>query len=201
MSGAEKLKKPFDLQARFVILVSGRLGLRGGEISHIKKHWLDFDREMINIPYYESCDCGYCYQQAKQEANHNENLTIEEAMENRWHTKTEQSARTIPYSFSERIMNTIDKFFKKYDKYPRSRHSVNRRIEQAKRNTDLDIRIYPHALRATAATHHAYRGLPGIALQNLMGWTHLKTAQKYLRKSAGATKRALDKIYKGDKNE
>jgi len=73
--------------------------------------------------------------------------------------------------------------------------SVNRRVRQAKDKTDLEKRIYPHALRATAATYHAYQGLPPLALQNLMGWSNLETAQKYLRKSAGATAKALNDIY------
>lgn len=59
----------------------------------------------------------------------------------------------------------------------------------------MEKRIYPHALRATAATYHAYNGLPAIALQNLMGWADLETAQKYLRKSAGATEKALEEIH------
>jgi len=55
--------------------------------------------------------------------------------------------------------------------------------------------VYPHALRATAGTHHAYRGLSTIALQSLMGWEQIDTARKYLRVSGGATAKALEDVY------
>jgi len=152
---------------------------------------------MINVPYYEPCSCGYCVQQAKQEAEHNDDLTLEEAMEGRWHAKTRQAARAVPFNFSNRVQNVVEDFFKEFEEYPNSRLSVNRRIRQAKRHTDIERHIYPHALRATAATYHAYKGLPALALQNLMGWSNLETAQKYLRKSAGATKKALNEIHRG----
>jgi len=150
---------------------------------------------MIKIPYHEPCDCGYCHQQAKQEVEHNEDLTIEEAMKNRWHAKTKQASRAVPFGFSEEVEEVISNFFEKYDEFPTSRLSVNRRVRQAKNKTGIKRRVYPHALRATAATYHAYNGLPAIALQNLMGWSNLETAQKYLRKSAGATAKALNDIY------
>lgn len=195
LKGAEDLGQPTRLEAKFVILVAGRLGLRAGEISHMKRHWINFDRQLIQIPYYESCNCGYCYQQAKQEVEHNKELTIEEAMNNRWHAKTEYASRAVPYSFSNELREIIIEFFKKYGEFPTSRLSVNRRVRQAKDESSLGKRVYPHALRATAATYHAYKGLPAIALQNLMGWSKLRTAQKYLRKSAGATAKALEEIH------
>jgi integrase len=57
---------------------------------------------------------------------------------------------------------------------------------------DLDPgRVYPHALRATAAMHHAYRGVPTGVLQNLMGWETLQTANKYIRLSGEPAAEAL----------
>jgi len=43
--------------------------------------------------------------------------------------------------------------------------------------------------------HHAYKGLPAPALQNLFGWTDLETAQKYVRLSGGKTRDALNKVH------
>jgi site-specific recombinase XerD len=56
-------------------------------------------------------------------------------------------------------------------------------------------RVYPHALRATAATFHAYRGLDPVPLQALIGWSCLSTAQKYIRLSGGTTAKALNDIH------
>lgn len=51
--------------------------------------------------------------------------------------------------------------------------------------------IYPHALRATAATYHSYRGLPPSALQSFMGWADLSVANKYVRLTGEQTAMAL----------
>ncbi len=63
----------YALQARFVILVAGRLGLRAGEIAHMREEWVDWRDKMIEIPAHEPCDkgrgggkCGYCRQMAEQ---------------------------------------------------------------------------------------------------------------------------------------
>ena len=122
---------------------------------------------------------------------------MEKALEGRWHAKTEQSARAVPYRFSDKVEGVVEDFFNKYEDYPKSRLSVNRRVRQAKRESELEKRVYPHALRATAATFQAYKGLPTVALMNLLGWADLETAQKYIRKSAGATEKALNEIHKG----
>lgn len=39
-----------DLEARFVLLVGGRLGLRRGEIAHIRSDWIDWRKRRIDIP-------------------------------------------------------------------------------------------------------------------------------------------------------
>lgn len=62
----------------------------------------------------------------------------------------------------------------------------------AKIAPELDhTQIYPHALRATAASYYAARGLDVYALQGLMGWKMLKTAEVYIQKSGEHTARKL----------
>ena len=47
------------------LIAAGRLGLRGGELAHFRKDWVDFEKQVINIPAYQDCNCGYCRQQAE----------------------------------------------------------------------------------------------------------------------------------------
>ncbi|QLG61108.1 tyrosine-type recombinase/integrase [Halorarum salinum] len=56
-------------------------------------------------------------------------------------------------------------------------------------------KLYPHALRATAATYHAYHGLPATALQSFMGWGKISAANKYVRLSGKQTAKALHTTY------
>jgi site-specific recombinase XerD len=60
---------------------------------------------------------------------------------------------------------------------------------------DIDDRVYPHYLCATAASYHAYQGVAPVPLQALMGWSDLATAQKYIRISGRATADALRQVH------
>ena len=188
----EQLPEPDRFEARLICLMAGRLGLRAGEIAHTTVEWIDWDRELIRIPEQEGdCNCGYCRRQAKQEANHNENLSFEQAMRSRWHPKTLASARVIPFDVSLRVELCIERFADRYSEFPKSRSTINRRVHEVAEQSELPGRVYPHCLRATAASFHSYRGVPPVPLQALMGWGDLSTAQKYIRISGSATAKAV----------
>nr|WP_233710693.1 tyrosine-type recombinase/integrase [Natronococcus pandeyae] len=71
----------------------------------------------------------------------------------------------------------------------RARRSIDG--NEAAETADLRGRVYPHCLRATAASYHAYQGVAPVPLQALMGWSDLATAQKYIRISGTAIADAL----------
>lgn len=193
---AQRLPSPgFALQCKFVILSAGRLGLRRSEISHLTEDWVDWDDKMIRVPRHVECDCGTCRQHAKQKAEYNEHVTFEEAMEHRWHPKTEAAIREIPFGFSARVEVMLNRFFDQHDEYPCSGTSVGRRLQRAVDNCDEIDDLYPHALRATAATYHAGRGLSVTPLQSLMGWADLDTPMRYVKASGKNTARELESIH------
>jgi integrase len=66
----------YGLQCRFILFLSGRLGLRAGEIAHMKEDWIDWRRSMIEIPLHQTCEkgkdggiCGMCKQNARQKSD------------------------------------------------------------------------------------------------------------------------------------
>jgi integrase len=85
----------------------------------------------------------------------------------------------------------IEEFADRYEGFPKSVSTINRRLSEAVALSDVDGRVYPHCLRATAASYHSYRGVTPVPLQGLMGWSDLTTAQKYIRISGIATARAI----------
>lgn len=195
IEACDRLAEPYRLEARFICLLAGRLGLRAGEIAHLSTEWLDWERKLIRIPEFEPCDCGYCRRQARQEANHNESLTFDQARANRWHPKTVSSARVVPFDVSLRVELCVERFANRYDRFPKSRSTINRRLQEVAELADITGRVYPHCLRATAASYHSYRGVPPVPLQALMGWSDLSTAQKYIRISGTATARAIRHVH------
>jgi integrase len=204
LEGCSKMRDYYGFQARFVALVAGRLGMRAGEIAHMREDWVDWRRNMVVVPRHEPCEkgkdggpCGYCRQQAQQRVEHNDDLALDDALAYSWSAKTDAAAREIPFDFDPRVSLAVERFFEKYDEYPTSRQSVNRRVTKAAETApQLDATdVYPHALRATAATFHAARGLDVLPLQAMFGWADLSTAQNYIQKSGENTARALHGIH------
>ena len=203
VGGAKLLKPPWNLEALFVVFVGGRLGMRVGEIAHLERSWVNFETGMIEVPSHEPCRkgrdggrCGYCRRQARRViANDDTGLELEDVLDSYWNPKTPASERAIPFEFSERAENIIRAFFDFYEAVPFSVATARRRVKLAGEAAEIARRLYPHCLRATAATHHAYNGLGVVSLQALMGWRKLATAEKYLRLSGGRTKRALHELY------
>lgn len=111
------------------------------------------------------------------------NITLEEALAERWEPKTEAGARTVPFDHDVRLQMCIERFADRYDEWPRSRATVNRRINGAAENADLEARVYPHALRATAASAFAFKEISVYALMSIMGWSDLATARTYIQAS------------------
>lgn len=200
---ADELPPPYGAECTFVLYAAGRLGMRAGEIAHISEEWVDWERSLIEIPKHTPCEsgvhggpCGYCKQQARQAAGNDEALSYDEALEQRWQPKTENSVRAIPFDFAADVEAVVSAFFSEFDEFEQSRAAVNRRVDRVLDAAGMDRdELYPHALRATAASWHAYRGLSAAPLQSMFGWNQLTTAQKYIRLSGGATADALRQVH------
>lgn len=196
LDGCEELSDPHRFEARLICLLAGRLGLRRGEIAHFSTEWLDWDRELLQIPSFDACDCGYCRRQARSEARNSDDLSYDNALADRWHPKTAASARVIPFDMSLRVELCIEEFDERYETFPKSTATINRRLQEAFEQSDLNGRVYPHCLRATAASYHSYQGVTPVPLQAMMGWSDLATAQKYIRISGTETARAIRKAHR-----
>jgi integrase len=199
VDAAYELDDQFVSETLLILFAGGRLGLRAGEIAHLDESWINWQRSIIEIPQYWPCEkgedggiCGYCRKAAEQACEYDEDLSMEDALEARWNPKTTNSARAVPFDFTERIEAVITAFFKEFSEFESSRASINRRVdrvlEAAGYATDT---CWPHALRATAATYLAYERLGVVPLQAMFGWASIETARKYVRLSGGATQKAL----------
>lgn len=196
---ADDMADPYRLDCLFVLIVAGRLGLRAGELCHVDESWINWERQQIEIPRFDPCTkgqdgdvCGYCRDRAKESADAFEDKSVKQALEERWNPKTENGSRAVPFGFDGRVGDVLTEFFMFRDAYDRSRSSVNRRVDRMLDAAEYPRSMcYPHSLRATAAIYHCARGLNTAALQSLMGWAELSTAQNYVRLSGEQTRRAL----------
>lgn len=142
-------------------------------------------------PVIRSLCLWVCPRQARAEAGNNDQLTYSEALAGRWHPNTAAAARVMPFDTSLRVELCIEEFVERNGQFPKSPSTTNRRLSEAAAHADIEGRVYPHCLRATAASHHSYRGVTPVPLQGLMGRSDLTTAQKYIRISVTVTARAI----------
>lgn len=202
VAGAQQLDGDDRIEALAAVCLLGRGGLRRGELAHLRTEWIDWTREMIQIPAYQPCEkgrhgevCGDCRQKAKQRVDYADgDLDLATAAADRWRPKTPAAAREIYVGWDPRTMVALERFADRYDAWPLSSQGVARRVQwaaEAAAGLEADD-VYPHALRATAATELAGRGLESHALLQYFGWSQLSTAQVYLGRSAGNTARQLD---------
>lgn len=234
LRGARQLKSPFDFEARLVVHCTATLGMRAGEVAHLRAGWIDFDERVLEIPSHEECDfgqfdgevCGYCRNRARDYVSthtlsledakaevrdefedvdlddvaieelarkriKDEEVTMEEAIERQWQPKTAAAARTIPIDFDVRTLMTLEEFADRHDRFPKSRATVNRRINKAAEVAGLTGRIYPHALRATSANRMVVSGVSAHSLMAIMGWQSFDTARVYVSRNQQAAANEL----------
>lgn len=199
----EKVDEKYQLESLYLIRVMGELGLRAGEISHMTEEWVDFDQLEITLPVYDQCckgkdggPCGYCKKRARAEAEKDESITYETALRTRWKPKNEES-RTIWFGFDESLVELIDEYLYKNGEFARARVTINRRIDRVAEACEMvnKSEIYPHALRAHAATFHANKGMRAFHLKEFMGWSDVDGAMPYIKMASGDVRSELKRIH------
>lgn len=204
--GSSRQASAYDLETRALILITGRLGLRRGEMAHLSANWVDRQRKMLMIPDYDPCTggrggglCGYCRQAVDQMERNRDDPDRDELKKLYWRPKTEASVRSIPYgSISTRVEFAVEWLCATHDGWPYSSSTVRRRIEEAAENAPgLEREVTPHGLRGTAATFHAGNGVRWQALKTMMGWRENDTPKQYLSIDGAMTRKALGEVYGG----
>ena len=155
-----------DEYDRIIFVTSAHLGMRSSEIANMKRSWVDFGRQVVQIPY-KSGD---------------------------WNAKNKSAARTIPYgNMRHRVKKELETFFDYHEEVPVDRRTVWYRVKRMAKSANITRNVYPHSLRATAAFQFAEAGLSAQALRQIMGWSQLNTAQSYINQTGRAAERELEK--------
>jgi len=170
-------------ECKFLLTIMGKLGLRPGEACHISEDWVDFDEKIIEIPEFDKCTygkdggvCGYCKDRAESHANHNDEITYEEAEELWWQPANEQAQRQVRYDWLDDGGEVIEEFFEENEEYTPSRSSINRRVDRIAESTPIIDKddVNPKALRGHAAIKLANDGLSVIKIREILGYEGYK---------------------------
>lgn len=155
LEGARNLKGSFSIEARFVIMTAGLMGMRIGEIIHIDESWINSHRRMIEVPEYHDCCggtndgevCGYCRNRANDyveshnrepeelksqiRTNYRRNLD-EDVLEEMAIEKSKEDSVTFDEALDERWTPKTDNAVRKipYDFKPRLHLCIDDFIEE-----------------------------------------------------------------------
>ena len=145
-------------------------GMRADELAAMRRDWLDFHKGLIQIP-------------------ETDRIT-------KWRPKSSAGARTIPaLDMSPNGWDAIRRYMTAHEGIDISRQTIYRRTVKLSHAAGMTRRIYPHALRATAATEAAYKINNPSVLCDIFGWSDLKTAQIYIRRAGGQAQEAVKRAY------
>lgn len=155
----------FRSQDRLLAAACALLGLRVGEVARLRKDWVNFQAQELRIP----------------------------AVDGAWTPKTKAGTRTVPYGWSPFTSESVGRYFSAENDVGLSEVTIWRRVRKIAEAGGLTKRVYPHSLRATAATQFASMGLGEAELCAVMGWENLKTAAHYVRVGGVRVKDALER--------
>jgi len=203
--GASRLGGDRGLEAWSAIVILGRLGLRGGELTHFDASWVDQYQGIVEIPGHDPCDkgrdgsvCASCKQAIRQRKGHGDERSEEEIAEQYWMPKTAAAVRSIPYEWSPQAQEAVATLVELHGGWPHSYSTLKRRLSNAIEAAPQlsEEATSTHGLRATAASYHAGNGVDKEALKQMMGWRDDKTPTKYLQINGEMTRRALSEVYR-----
>ncbi|MBS3788301.1 site-specific integrase [Candidatus Bipolaricaulota bacterium] len=136
---------------RLIFVCAGHLGMRASEIAHLKKDWIDFQGETVEVP--------------KEDEEFHAN----------------GSSRSISFKhLRERVTIELRRYFDYNEIVGVNRATIFRRVKNMAQRAELTRQVNPQALRATCAFQLAEAGVNAQGLRKFMGWKDLNTAQKYI---------------------
>lgn len=185
MASVDNCLKPEEMESmikvcdkpreKLLLACSMLFGMRAGEIVHFKESWLSYQNNKIMIPAEQPCGCKDC-------------------KGGDWSPKTRRGARAIPL-WHDWGKTVVKEYFGLYkDSGIKSRRTIHNYIKRLAERARIQDRVYPHALRATAASHFAEMGMSAQGLCEVMGWEDLRTAQHYIRRLGKTAERELEQL-------
>lgn len=165
------------------ILVHGLLltGFRIGELVHMRRSWVKWDINKIQIPYEQPCTCRHC-RKARYKKNKKTGEWKLSKAENTWRAKTVSAQRSVP--ISPKLKPILIQFFSKYnsvmDVYP-YRELAWHRLKKLAKEAGIKYRIFPHMLRGCVASKLAGQRVDVYRLKDLMGWKTIDMAAEYVK--------------------
>lgn len=195
-------KKP---EERLTVVCCMYGGLRANELAHMRAdtesgdprdNWVRFQQGVIVVPETMHCDKHpECRERTRSIAKRvdGETTLVKKAFKNTWMPKTDWGARTIPFTWNPIFKEVVTSYFTMHTEYGATRQTVYNIVRRVADRAGIPSLVYPHALRATAATMLADKNVSDTKMRDYMGWSPQSPAPyAYLRKSGAALRDLLE---------
>jgi len=174
-----------------ILILSGRLGLRPGEIQHLHEGWIDWDRGVIRIPKRDPCACNLCYETARHRQRAGDGRQVLDILaESTW--TPPGGERTAPFGWSQRLTAVLATLCDVEGYLGLSAEAMARLINRSAHQAEgLDYdNIDIQSLRATAAAFFADAGFSARRIAGLLG-EDVDTAGAFARREGGDAREQL----------
>lgn len=151
-----------DFTDRFILTALVHCGVRVSELAHMKADW--WVGNAIKIPKQQACACTDCKKLGY------------------WKPKTKAGARVIPVRPFYRPL--FDNYFKQNTGMNIGSRAIRFRLKRIAKRAGLDdVNVFPHAFRATLASHFAGMGVDQWVMKEFFGWSSITSADAYIQVS------------------
>jgi len=174
-----------SLRDRFIIYTLVYAGLRVSELKHLRRSWVNIEEGTITIPTRQYCHCKEC--------NYIDPRGKRKPKDGVWKPKTKKGARTI--LIHPMLLPVITDFMAGNEELGLTRQRIWQRLKELARQAHILRNLYPHCLRATAATLLAYQGISAASLQYDFGWERLSSAESYVKSDMKRAQAETKEIY------
>jgi hypothetical protein len=172
-----------QLVASYAVLMTGRLGLRPGELLHAHEGWIDWEAGTLVVPAHDACACKLCWERARVAQRDGDPRPLATIVE------TDQWAgtpRAIPFGWSPRLTGALATAVDAWDYLDRSAAAIRSLlVASAKQTATLDdsptvdpAPVSLGAMRASAAVFGARAGLDATRVADMLGIS-LETARSF----------------------
>lgn len=169
-----------SMKERALFICLAFAGMRVSEVSHANATW--WTGQEIKVPQKTPCDCASCHRVWLKKPQ----------SKGFWTPKTRHGARSIPVRAFYRPFLT--QFFKASPAgFGVSERTIERWVSDIAVRAGLDIKVFPHAFRATLASEFAGAGLDQVFMTQFFGWKSFRSAESYINISS---KRLQDELQK-----
>ena len=180
--------------ASVVTLLSGRLGLRPGEIQHLHEGWIDWDRGELRIPDRDPCACDLCWQTARNAQRAGDGRRLNQIItETMW--TSPGGGRTIPFAWSNRLTAALATVCEEeyLDVSVEAIAQLITASAELAKGLDADA-IDFRTLRATGASFFADTGFPAHRVAGLIGESP-GVAREFTRREGGDAREQLFRLF------